>query len=166
MASSITSTSPSDPTNPIDSNRFALAMRDLPLDAIHSKAAEISNSIAHLRHSNAQMLPFADEGDQDCKEAMFENLTVIGRMNERMGLLKAEVEGRGLPFTAEEEDEGGLAGATMNGTVGVAVNGEVSEPRAPSGRLTDEELRRQVEAQMGGADEEEEEKEEEAGVHL
>ena len=80
---------------PIDPARFAMALEGLPIDSIHAKAAEIRNSIAHLRSSNEQMMPFADEGDQDCKEAMFENLTVIGRMNQRIALLRAEVERRG-----------------------------------------------------------------------
>ncbi|KAI6806787.1 hypothetical protein KC332_g13681 [Hortaea werneckii] len=163
-------------TNPIDPARFALALESLPIDSLHAKAAEIQNSIAHLRSSNAQMLPFAEEqDDQDCKEAMFENLTVIGRMNERIRLLKAEVERRGLPWAPEGEGENGVGAAgnvdgegeavvVVNGdgshggerrqggawTVNSAVGGETTQPRAPSGRLTDEELRRQLEAQMDG----------------
>jgi len=115
------------------------------------------------------MLPFADEGDQDCKEAMFENLGVIGRMNERVGLIKTEVEKRGMPWPSEEREadtgaassgEAGEAivaaradmvngnGEMVNGTVGSAPAGTTSRQQQ-SGRLTDEELRRQVEAQLG-----------------
>jgi hypothetical protein len=162
------STSPT----PITPEQFTRAIHDLPVDTLHAKAAEIQNSINHLRHSNEQMLPFADEGDQDCKEAMFENLTVIGRMNERIELLKREVEGRGLRWSAEGEGDGmngRVEGDGMNvevngngtATVNSAGGGQQPGPRAPSGRLTDEELRRQVEAQMQMDGDEEEE-----GVHL
>ncbi|TKA60184.1 hypothetical protein B0A55_11528 [Friedmanniomyces simplex] len=169
---------PADPTNPIDPSRFAAALESLPLDTLHSKAAEIRNSISHLRQSNEQMMPFADEGDVDCREAMFENLQVIGRMNGRLGLLKAEVEKRGMMWVRDpddlrekpEEEKGeeevhGVNSANVtnsaNGqhaTVNSAVSGEISAPRVLSGRLTDEELRRQLEAQMDGDDDD--------GVHL
>lgn len=156
-------------STPIDPLRFAEALEALPLDALHAKAAELQNSIGHLRSSNDQMLPFADEGDQDCKEAMFENLGVIGRMNERVGLIKAEVEKRGMPWPSEEREGGGgvvgsseageaivaaRAGDMVNGS-GEMVNGTVGSAPAnagsrqqQSGRLTDEELRRRVEAQL------------------
>lgn len=87
---------------PIDPVRFAQALESLPVDALFSKAAELTNSIAHLHSSNQQMLPFAEEGDSDCREAMFENLSVIGRMNERIELIKIEVQSRGLRWYDEE----------------------------------------------------------------
>ena len=144
-------------TNPIDPARFALALESLPLDSLHAKAAEIRNSIGHLKSSNEQMLPFADQGDQDCKEAMFENLTVIGRMNERIALLRAEVEKRGFRWSEGEVEDAEAAkqNGVLTGAEERAVNG--TNP-AVNGRLTDEELRRRLEEQM--ADDEEE------GVHL
>ena len=142
---------------PIDPERFALALESLPLDALHSKAAELRNSISHLKSSNEQMLPFAEEGDDVCREAMFENLSVIGRINERISLLRAEVERRGMRWAdGEVEDAEAREGKLVNGD-GEDVNG-VREQRQPSGRLTDEELRRQLDAQMGDDEEE--------GVHL
>lgn len=163
--------------SPLDSTispaRFADALTTLPLDALYAKAAELRNSILHLRHSNEQMLPFADQGDADCREAMFENLGVIGRMNERLGLVRREVEERGMVWHEEADDlrdgrRGGDRGAngaadrigadvTTNGSGNAGGGGERAAPRAESGRLTDEELRRRVEAQMY---------EDEAGVHL
>ena len=105
------------------------------------------------------MLPFADEGDDVCREAMFENLSVIGRMNQRIELLRAEVEKRGMRWSESEvEDQVMRDGGLVNGTVGATSgmpNG-ISHGVA-SGRLTDEELRRQMEAQMEEDDE---------GVHL
>jgi hypothetical protein len=170
---------------PIDPLRFAEALETLPLDALHAKAAELQNSIEQLRSSNEQMVPFADEGDQDCKDAMFENLGVITRMHNRVELIKVEVEKRGMPWPSEERERGvvdvqrlrefGMEGengeqlvvarpegdaALVNGRSGAVVNGVVGgEERAQqSGRLTDEELRRQLEVQMG--------MDEEEGVHL
>lgn len=49
---------------PIDRARFAEALESLPLDALHAKVAELRNNMNHLRYSNEQMVPFADEGDQ------------------------------------------------------------------------------------------------------
>jgi hypothetical protein len=159
------------------------------LDALHAKAAELQNSIEQLRSSNEQMVPFADEGDQDCKDAMFENLGVITRMHNRVELIRAEVEKRGMPWPSEERERGAVdvqrlrdfgmegengeqiivarpesgAAPMVNGTAGEVAGGAagVDERGAraqQSGRLTDEELRRQLEAQMGMDDEE--------GVHL
>jgi hypothetical protein len=174
---------------PIDPLRFAEALETLPLDALHAKAAELQNSIEQLRSSNEQMVPFADEGDQDCKDAMFENLGVITRMHSRVELIRAEVEKRGMPWPSEERERGvvdvqrlrefgiegengeqiivarpeGGAAPMVNGTTGEVADGAAGvEERGvraqQSGRLTDEEIRRQLEAQMGMDDEE--------GVHL
>ena len=180
LAVDAATTMSSETINPIDPARFALALESLPLDALHAKAAEILHSINHLRSSNEQMLPFAEQGDADCRDAMFENLAVIGRMNGRVGLVKAEVERRGQRWSeGEVEDghggskEGDLPnGVVLNGNVSAGseaashVNGtggdEVPAPRAPSGRLTDEELRAQMAAHLGGGDDEEDDD----GVHL
>lgn len=168
---------------PIDPLRFAEALETLPLDALHAKAAELSNSMSQLRSSNEQMVPFADAGDADCREAMFENLGVITRMHERVQLIRAEVEKRGMPWPEEDggrrdvqrlrefglEGEAGEQivvgrgeGSGVYGTAGGRdVDGDGDGRARQSGRLTDEQLRRQVEAQMGIEDGEEDE-----GVHL
>jgi len=150
---------------PITPARFALALESLPLDALHAKASELRNSISQLKSSNEQMLPFAENGDADCREAMFENLGTIGRFGERIGLIRGEVERRGLPWGCSGGEQGNGEGG-VNGVVDGAVNGpEESNRRAGGdgdggrgGSLTDEELRRRVEEQMGG--------EEENGVYL
>lgn len=148
-------------TNPIDPSRFALALEALPLDALHAKAAELRNNIAHLKSSNEQMLPFAEEGDDDCREAMFENLSVIGRINQRIRLLREEVEKRGMRWSEGEVEDAEMNGEKIvNGDTNGTANGTNAAPRQPSGRLTDEELRRQLAAQMGDDDDEED------GVHL
>ncbi|MDI1490574.1 MAG: hypothetical protein OHK93_001778 [Ramalina farinacea] len=81
---------------PISAASFAEAIQDLPLGNLHSKAAEIRNSMQHLLASNAQLQTFADEGDQDCAEALQENVDVLSRMESRVSLLKQEVERRGF----------------------------------------------------------------------
>ena len=89
-------------TSPISPAAFASALKDLPLSALHLKAAELRNSIAHLDYSNEQLRPFAlgtEPGlaapDDDCVDAIRENEVVITRMEERIRLLKKEVEERG-----------------------------------------------------------------------
>ncbi|KAK4988980.1 hypothetical protein LTR50_003576 [Elasticomyces elasticus] len=164
-------------TAPISPAAFASALPSLPLDSLHAKAAELRNSIAHLKSSNEQMMPFADDGDQDCKDAMFENLCVIGRMQTRVQLLRDEVERRGMRWAdAEEEEaaadarvngsatvEGGEEGH-VNGTVGrQGVSGGSGGGSALGGRLTDEELARRLRERMGDPDGEDGE---EDGVHL
>lgn len=148
-------------TLPIDPAAFAAALVSLPPETLHHKAAEIINSIAHLKSSNEQMLPFADDGDADCREAMFENLVVIGRMNERIKLLRDEVEGRGLRWSEAETEDVGLQKTKLNGHAHSDADDAQSNEERParSGRLTDEELRRRLEEQLGAGDEEE-------GVHL
>lgn len=99
---------------------------------------------------------------------MFENLVVVGRMNERIHLLRAEVERRGMRWAdAEVEDR------TMTDAIGEVVNGTSSgaeahtggasqsqAARVPSGRLTDEELRARLLETLGDDDGEDD------GVHL
>lgn len=159
-------------TDSITPERFATAILDLPFSNLYTKAAELRNSISHLKSSNEQMLPFADSGDDDCREAMFENLSVIGRMNERIALLRGEVERRGGVWSEHADgrgmvEEGEVDGEGRGANGAPVVNGDVvvagrREGQARSGRLTDEELRRQLEAQMAGDGEEENED----GVHL
>lgn len=81
---------------PISAANFSEAIQDLPLGNLHSKAAEIRNSMLHLIASNEQLQTFADEGDQDCAEALQENVDVLSRMESRVSLLKQEVERRGF----------------------------------------------------------------------
>lgn len=165
-------------TTPITSARFASALEDLPLSALHSKAAELRNSIFHLRHSNAQLQPFADSGDRDCIEAIGENEAVMARFRERVDLLKVEVViKRQMPWVEWDED-GAMGGedAKVNGVNGTngdtnsRVNGDmahvVGETRTAqsgqtggSGSLSDEELRRRLAQQM-------DDDEEEDGLHL
>ncbi|KZF22252.1 hypothetical protein L228DRAFT_247901 [Xylona heveae TC161] len=170
-------------TSPITPAAFALAIADLPLGNLHAKAAELRNSISHLVRSNEQLLPYAQDGDTDCGDAIRENEEVIARMETRIDLLRQEVERRGFRWGESEEEEQELArealepgeqgaetgpGGHLNGADSAAGRENDLEAAASSGpntggRLTDAELQRRLMEQLeaaGGDDNEEE------GVHL
>jgi len=152
---------------PIDARAFSRALESLPIDALHAKVAEIQNSISHLKTSNDQMMPFAEEGDQDCKDAMFENLVVIRRMNDRIQLLREEVERRGLRWAdGEVEDAENRKRLLTDGTNGQTIGAQHgSRPdQAGSGSLTDRELHARITAQMDQNGQDGEDGED--GVHL
>ncbi|KAI9827497.1 MAG: hypothetical protein M1832_004847 [Thelocarpon impressellum] len=143
---------------PITPAAFTSAIQDLPLPNLHLKAAELRNSMAHLQYSNLQLEPYAEE-DRDCADAIRENEEVMARMEERIRLLREEVERRGFRWgEAEIEDRQEKDGETtesadgaegMNGiragTLSAAENGD-GEERGPG--LTDEELRRRLRERM------------------
>ncbi|KAL2158505.1 hypothetical protein VTH06DRAFT_4272 [Thermothelomyces fergusii] len=116
---------------PITPERFAAALKELPLVSLHLKVQELRNSIAHLDYSNEQLRPFAEGRapaaasaasaagagpgtggvpDPDCADAIRENEVVIERMQERIRLVRAEVESRGLRWS-EFALSGGEGGA-------------------------------------------------------
>ena len=139
-------------TAPIPPHRFAEALTALPLSNLHFKAVELRNSITHLELSNHQLQVFAEGGDQDCIDAIRENQEVIRRMEDRIEMLKAEVEGRGFRWaenegkpedTAVENDQ--LNGQdndapSRNGVTGQRTRNSVSG----GGSLDDEELARRL----------------------
>lgn len=156
---------------PISAARFAEALRDLPLSTIHLKAMELRNSIAHLDYSNEQLRPFADgtEGstngqpDPDCADAIKENEVVIARQQERIALLKAEVENRGsswLEFQSPEELKERLGEESreklINGTGEAEAEGAESRSSAwtdgtfQTGRIVNGEVRMDGDAQTNG----------------
>lgn len=158
--------------NPITPARFAAALEDLSVASLYAKAAEIRNSMLHLNASNEQLRPFVDDGDVDCAEALQENEEVIGRMRERVELLKAEVERRGNLWIeaveeekkpvpngiGQEQDVQVVASPTEPSAQGTAVSGQGREAPHQSGSLTDAELAQRIHDQMGD--------EEEGGLHL
>lgn len=123
---------------PITPARFAEAIKDLSLSTLHLKVLELRNNIAHLDYSNEQLRPYAEgreipiststststsspqdslpqcEPDPDCVEAIKENEQVIERMQERIRLVRAEVEHRGFSwseFQSKEEADAAAAAA-------------------------------------------------------
>jgi len=152
--------------NHITSERFAAALEDLSVSSLYAKASEIRNSISHLHASNEQLQSFADDGDEDCKEALAENEGVMERMRERVALLRAEIERRGNRWI--EVDEESQKDSMPNGI------GPVRAPEIPiipvteasteerttqqSGSLSDAELARRIQLQLSD--------DEEGGMHL
>ncbi|KAF2632155.1 hypothetical protein BU25DRAFT_142304 [Macroventuria anomochaeta] len=119
---------------PITAARFAAALTELPISSLYAKHAELINSITHLESSNKQLEDYARENDdRDCYEALLENRQVMKKFNERMDLIRKEVEEvRGLPWRPRDEgevrkEEGaiGLNGTapTQNGTSTTASSG-------------------------------------------
>ena len=152
---------------PISAHQFAEAIKDLPLTNLHSKAAEIRNSMAHLISSNHQLQSFADGGDTDCKEAIQENIVVMQRLEGRIQMLKQEVEGRGFKW-AEDEQKKSNVGMNGNGiasghpeTMSAGPSRVGQGARSTGGSLDDEELIRRIRERMG-----EDEEIQEDGVHL
>ncbi|KAJ9653527.1 hypothetical protein H2198_007309 [Neophaeococcomyces mojaviensis] len=162
---------------PISASEFAQTIEDLPVENLYSKAFEINNSIAHLRHSNKSLQEYSDsirndttldpntraDGDKDCLDAIKENEVVIERQLERIGLLKAEVERRGGkwheadPNSKQETPNGNDEASTE---IGQASSSTTAGSAQTPARWTDDELRRQLEARMAeGTDEDE-------GMHL
>ncbi|EKV12683.1 Amino acid permease family protein [Penicillium digitatum] len=94
---------------PITPGAFAEAIKELPIAVLYSKVSELTNSIAHLHRSNAELRAFlteSNESEEDRKELegyMAENEGVAVSMNERILLLKSEVENRGQPWIELDE---------------------------------------------------------------
>lgn len=129
--------------SPISPTQFASALEELPIENLYAKVYEIQNSISHLHISNQELQGYSDSvgGDVDCMAALRENEEVISRMNDRIGLVKKEVERRGQIWHE------------------TVVNGKSEEEAPAGGTLNDEELRRQMEDRMADDDQED-------GVHL
>ncbi|KAK6226823.1 secondary alcohol dehydrogenase [Colletotrichum tabaci] len=142
-------------THPISPARFAEAVRDLSLATLHLKALEIRNSILHLQYSNAQLKPYAEGAattldaadaslgrpDPDCVEAIRENDVVIARMEERVQIIREEVEGRGHSWNefrskeeVESEQQAGAANG-VNGTTTATTTNGLGAARAEEERI-------------------------------
>lgn len=77
------------------------------------------------------MEEFAD--DEVCQQAIAENKVVMARTRERVDLLKAEVEGRGLRWTGQFWDPDEIDGQGDAKVNGVARPGEESRPEEGTG---------------------------------
>ncbi|KAI1268779.1 hypothetical protein F5Y18DRAFT_166988 [Xylariaceae sp. FL1019] len=181
-------------TQPISPARFAEALQELPASTLALKVLELRNSIAHLDYSNAELKPFADgttatldqeagQPDQDCIDAIAENEGVIARMQERIALIRTEVENRGLswqefqgkentppPEPTENETDGANAPPTTNGVNGHGPDAASQHAAWRDGTfqtgtlrgLSDEELLQQLQSRMPP----DEDEDPEGGMHL
>ncbi|CAO2650609.1 Nn.00g019010.m01.CDS01 [Neocucurbitaria sp. VM-36] len=112
---------------PISPARFAKALEDLPISSLYGKYAELTNQIQHLESSNKELEEYARENDdRDCYEALLENRQVMKRFQERIELIKKEVqEVRGLPFRPQGEEIEATTPVT-NGTAPGLRNGDAT----------------------------------------
>ena len=134
---------------PIHPHRFAEALVDLPLSNLHLKAAELRNSISHLQSSNSELRTFAEAGDVDCAEAMSENLQVIGRMEERISLLRQEVERRGFRWDGDGPEIGVPNGGSQEAGEGTQDHDDIRRTNGQA-NLGDDQRRRDQTAHQGG----------------
>ncbi|KAI5805916.1 hypothetical protein EDC01DRAFT_270291 [Geopyxis carbonaria] len=101
---------------PVPPDVFRTALTSLPLPQLYAEIARLQNSIAHLQRSNIDLQAEAAAGDIDCKEALEENGVVIQRQEERIGMVKGEIEERvgkhaaGLDGVSDVERERGGGG--------------------------------------------------------
>ncbi|KAK8062553.1 hypothetical protein PG997_014650 [Apiospora hydei] len=82
---------------------FASALTELPASSLALKVLEMRNQIAHLDYSNSEMKPFAEgadgaEPDQICIDGIRENEEIIVKVQQRIELVRHEVERRGLSW--------------------------------------------------------------------
>ena len=158
---------------PISPARFAAALTDLPLSSLYAKAAELDNSISHLQKSNTQLLPFAQDGDSDCRQALEENQEVIERMEDRIHLLKLEVQKRGQVWHELRADvKNGQADEDMGMSGGPRVNGNLSAQERGNDGLNGNVGAPERSIETGGfsismrRDRQDDEDEEDNGIHL
>ena len=117
-------------SQPISPTAFAEAITELPLESLHAEAAKLSNDINKLVESNtaleAEKVVENEEGVQFLDEVIAENEGVIRSKEERIELLKVEVEKRGQVWIdprkkgeINTEEEGGpVVNRTGTGDVG------------------------------------------------
>ena len=111
-------------SQPISPTAFAEAITELPLESLHAEAAKLSNDINKLIESNAALEAEKavenDEGVKFLDEVIAENEGVIRSKEERIELLKLEVEKRGQvwidPRKKDEEDAEEEECPVVNGT--------------------------------------------------
>ncbi|KAI5852002.1 hypothetical protein BZA05DRAFT_445167 [Tricharina praecox] len=122
-------------SNPITPQSFLIAIADLQLDQLHAESARLHNSIYHLERSNNALEEFPS--DEDCRAALRENMVTIGHQQERVQLIKEEVERRGfLMPCGEKKEEQQTNGVGGSGGGGTAANGNRAEE---NGLQTEEE---------------------------
>ncbi|KAJ5527860.1 hypothetical protein N7513_012019 [Penicillium frequentans] len=133
-------------TQAINPEDFAEAIADLPLSAVYSKVSELRNSIAHLHRSNEELRLFlaeskdSEEEKKEIEGYVLENEGVVTSMNERISLLKVEVERRGQTWIEEKGEEKNLNGEVQvseetiapvpNGSVGAGLGDQGSNANA------------------------------------
>ncbi|KAJ6006450.1 hypothetical protein N7451_004394 [Penicillium sp. IBT 35674x] len=120
-------------THAINPEAFAEAIADLPLSAVYSKVSELRNSIAHLHRSNEELRLFlaeskdSEEEKKELEGYVLENEGVVTSMNERISLLKVEVERRGQTWIEEKGEK------DLNGEAQISEEAAAPVPNGSAG---------------------------------
>jgi hypothetical protein len=125
---------------PISLTAFAEAITELPLESLHAEAAKLHNDINKLLESNAALeaekAVETEEGIKFLDEVIAENEGVVKSKEERIALLKVEVENRGQvwiePGKKDEKDQDEGQPPIVNGS-GHAGAGEQQDESADDG---------------------------------
>ncbi|KAF8454232.1 hypothetical protein BGX38DRAFT_352682 [Terfezia claveryi] len=113
---------------PITPEAFLAALENLSISQLRLESHRLLNSIYHLRRSNITLLSDDFASDPDCQDAVRENEEVIRRQEERVAMIRSEVERRGFRmehWVLGEELGGDAVGGATNGVVNGLDNGEV-----------------------------------------
>lgn len=107
-------------SQPISLTAFAEAITELPLGSLHAEAAKLQNDINKLLESNealeAEKAVETEEGVKFLDEVIVENEGVVKSKEERIGLLKAEVEKRGQVWIDPGKNDEEEQAPVLNGT--------------------------------------------------
>ncbi|KAF7720078.1 Uncharacterized protein PECH_008048 [Penicillium ucsense] len=130
---------------PISPTIFAEAIKELPLESLHAEAVKLTNDIAKLLESNAALeaekAVETEDGIKFLDDVIVENEGVVKWKEERIELLKREVEDRGQtwidPKKAGQEDRDEEHPSVVNGTRHggdeAGAGGNVQQRQAPEG---------------------------------
>lgn len=125
-------------SQPINPTAFAEAITELPLESLHAEAAKLQNDINKLLESNAALeaekAVETEEGVKFLDEVIVENEGVVKSKEERIGLLKVEVEKRGQVWIEPgKKDEEEVQAPVVNGAGHGAVEQENAGGREDDG---------------------------------
>ncbi|KAF3163746.1 hypothetical protein TWF225_006222 [Orbilia oligospora] len=79
---------------PIPLDQFAAALLDLEVPQLHQESARLQNSLYHLERSNTTLAEYPD--DEDCKDAIRYNHSVIEQQKQRVDIIRLELVRRGV----------------------------------------------------------------------
>ena len=106
-------------SQPISPTAFAEAITELPLESLHAEAAKLQNDINKLLESNAALeaekAVETEEGVKFLDEVIVENEGVVKSKEERIGLLKVEVEKRGQVWIEPGKKDEEVQAPVVNG---------------------------------------------------
>lgn len=110
---------------PVTVERYRVALRDLPSDAVREEFYRLENSVQHLRRSNAEMMR-EDPDDADFRDACKENEEVVLSTLAKMEAVKTELLRRGENLdgrSGSSREDGARNGANLAPAASVSISG-------------------------------------------